>query len=697
MIVKGLGREILGKSSLRFALVYPPFDDQRDRRAYYVAPPLGLLSIAAYLERAGHEVTVHDFIYDLRAGRLASGPGLYRDCAERISARDPDVVGFSTQCSTSPGSVNIARHLKQIRPETAILLGGHDVSFLAQDYLRAFEFIDFVLAGEAELTAPDLAAAILGQREFSGVPGLAWRDPGGVAQWNPGARRVDDLDSMPSPSYHLVDEMPEYFRLSKRATMLIDSGRGCAFGCAFCQTTRLTGPKVRYRSVDSLIAELKEYRRLYGEFQAYFVHDLFTARRSFVERLSQRLIQEDLRLDWLCRCRLDQVDRPLLALMRQAGCTMLLYGVESGSEITLARMNKRFRPGLAGHTVERARWTVEQGIQPSMSMVVGTPGENQADLNSTMALAARLAQVGRARVFVQLLSPLPGTEMAERVFSRLVYRGQDVPTAFSQGIEFCNGKRLEEDERLIRAWPRLFQCFYAVLPDDGDLDLRADVCQAYTRLLEVYARTFDALALASGGHLDLFQEFRREALAGGLGDRGLRHLPKTELWDGFARFARRRIGEPDAPEPLMEALRFEQLLGQISRLSPVRETGTTLKPRQRVGGPIRLHPAARLFRTRCPAPWMGWGEAGAAGGELCLLVYATPERLACVQLLPELADAIEFLEKLNEDGEAGPAIYSRLARLLAPVIPLGVFERSTPPYAGAAATPALELATMREA
>ena len=650
--------------------MYPPFDDQRDRRAYYVAPPLGLLSIAAYLEQAGHEVTVHDFIYELRAGRLNSGPGLYGECAERICAGDPDVVGFSTQCSTSPGSVNIGRQVKEIRAETAVLLGGHDVSFLAQEYLRAFEFIDFVLAGEAELTTPELAAAILGRQRFSEVPGLGWRGPGGVVRWNPGARRVDELDSMLPPSYHLVDSPREYFRLSKRATMLIDSGRGCAFGCEFCQTTLLTGRKVRYRSSESLVSELKRYRRLYGDFQAYFVHDLFTARRSFVEALCERLIEEDLGLDWFCRCRLDQVDRALLGRMRRAGCRMLLYGVESGSQITLARMNKRFRPGFAGGTVERTRWTVELGIQPSLSMVVGMPGENRADLNATMALAARLAQVGRLRVFIQLLSPLPGTGVAERAFSQLVYRGPDVPTAFSQGIEFLQGRRLEEDEALIRAWPRLFQCFYAVMPEDGDLDLRADICQAYTRLLEVYSGTFDALSIGFGSHLGLFEEFRREALAG-QPDRGeLRHLSKPELWDAFAGFAGWLIQERGATEDLGEGLRFEQLLGEISRRKPIREAG----PQQAIEGPFRLQPAAKLFRTHSPAIGTQGSPVEAASGERSVLVYATPERLVQVPLLPEVADAIELVKTWDEAGETEPAIYARLARLLAPVMALGVFE-----------------------
>jgi hypothetical protein len=94
---------------VRWSLVYPPFEDKRDRSAYYVAPPLGLLSVAAYLEAAGHDIAVEDFVFRLNTGGVRAGTGLYRDCAERVLATDPDVVGFGTQCSTGPGSISLAR------------------------------------------------------------------------------------------------------------------------------------------------------------------------------------------------------------------------------------------------------------------------------------------------------------------------------------------------------------------------------------------------------------------------------------------------------------------------------------------------------------------------------------------------------------------------------------------------------------
>jgi radical SAM superfamily enzyme YgiQ (UPF0313 family) len=652
---------------LRFALVYPPFDDKRDRSAYYVAPPLGLLSIAAYLEAAGHEPSIADFVFGLKAGWVGPGDDLYERCAELVLEREPDVVGFGTQCSTGPTSINLARRLKELRPDLVVVLGGHDVSFLGPSYLDAFPFVDFVLGGECELTTPLLAAAIGGERSLADVPGLTYRHRG-TARSNGGEERVTNLDSLLPPSYHLVDDLERYFELSRRPTILVDSGRGCAFACEFCQTTLLNGRKIRYRSVPSLVAELEGYRARYGDFEAYFVHDLFTARRAFVEELSRALIESEVGVSWQCRCRIDQVDPELLRLMNEAGCRMLLYGIESGSEETLARVNKRLRRGVARETTERVRWTVDAGIFPSLSMVVGIPEESLPDLNATLELAAEFVKIGRVNAFIQLMSPLPGTALAQRLEDRLEYRGEDAPTAFSQGIEFWEGRRLPEDEALIRAWPRIFESFYTVTPDHGDLDLCIDVSLAFCKLLEVYCYTFVGLAdFLDVTLLELFRRFADELAASATTRRGLTGLKDYEIWDGFRAFVSRALRGRIAPVRLREAMRFEELVHAITVVAPV----PLHDPVERgAGESFRLHPAARLFRSEAGPPWL---EEDGGGGEQAHLVFMGPDRLELVRVDQGLADALELLAELEEAGGEGRH-YDALARVLEPLFPLGLLE-----------------------
>lgn len=662
-------------SGLRFCLVYPPFDDKRDRSAYYVAPPLGLLYIASYLEALGHSVVIRDFILDLKYGRLSAARNLYRECADAILSTSPDVVGFSTQCSTSPSSVNIAKLVKELRPQVINLFGGHDVSFLAQQYLEAFPFIDYVLAGEAELTVPMLAEVILGQTSPVDVPGLGFR-LNGKPIFNTSQRRIDNLDTLRAPSYHLVNDLKDYFHVSRRPTILVDSGRGCAFSCEFCQTTLLNGSKVRYRSVSSLVEELKSYKSLYGDYEAYFVHDLFTARRSFVEELCGRLIEENLDLSWQCRCRLDQVDSQLLKLMSRAGCRMLLYGVESGSEKTLAVINKRYRSGVAKEIVQRVGWTVDAGIFPSLSMVIGIPEETANDLNATMLLAAEFVKIGRVNAFIQLLSPLPGTALANRLSHRLDYRGDSAPSAFSQGIEFCEGHRLSEDEVLIRKWPQIFQSFYTVTPDDGDLDIRIDVSLAFCKLLETYCHTFCGLAnYLKISLLDLFRQFcgdLRSLRPGQL----LRNIKDSEIWDVFSSFAARVLHESNAPELLNEMFRFERMLHDIAVSPPVPSTNAACQDSLELG-PFRLRRAARAFHTEFDLPWISRerSESGEPRPFSSFLVFMTADRLQIAVLEPAMADALDILKSLNGSEDVPVSQYSRILQILAPLRAFDVFER----------------------
>jgi len=655
-------------SGLRVALVYPPFDDKRDRSAYYVAPPLGLLYLAAYLRADGHDVRVHDQIFELKSGRLAADATLYTTSAQRILDDDPDIVAFSTQCTTSPGTVNIARRLKEANPTIAVLLGGHDVSFIAASYLDAFPWIDFVLGGEAELSIQQFARAWRGERPLDEVHGLTYRDATGRARTNGESERIAQLDALLPPAYDLVAPLHDYFRLSRRPTILVDSGRGCAFACEFCQTTLLSGSGIRYRSVASLVAELRDYQRLYGSFEAYFVHDLFTARRSFVEELCERLIDEDLGISWQCRCRLDQVDDALLKLMAHAGCRMLLYGIESGSERTLSLVNKRLRAGVRAQTVARVQQTVDAGIFPSLSMVVGFPEESLTDLEATMALAAAFARIGRVNSFIQLMSPLPGTGLAKRLQSRFEYRGDAAPTAFSQGIEFLNGRRLPEDEALVAGWPSIFQSFQTVAPDHGDLDLCIDVSLAYCKLLEVYCHTFGRLVTLTGAtHLELFQTFRADLLAARQRP-NLAGVKDFEIWQVFERFVAARA-EIDADHLLAEIFRYECLVQELSTNPPLQAATDT----RHAGADeaFRLHEGARVFRTDVAMPWLGAHDHDAADGT-AILMYMTADRLHSIVLDPILAEALDVLDQVSALDDVDRALYARLFHLLEPLDRLGV-------------------------
>jgi radical SAM superfamily enzyme YgiQ (UPF0313 family) len=456
------------------------------------------------LKQAGLGVNLKDYVHRLRTDESFAGRQIYHDIAAEILDEEPDLVAFGCQCVTGPGVLQVAGQIKLQRPDTYVLLGGHDVSHIPQRYMEAFPQIDGILCGECELSMKPLAEALNGQRSFGQVDGLVWRGSDGI-RTNAPAQRIADLDDLLPLDYSIAPPLESYFSHSLMPTILVDSGRGCAFACDFCQATLLTGRKVRYRSVPSLLTELAAWERVNSNIEIYFVHDLFTARRSFVEDFCRQKLAAGVHLTWTCRARVDEVDDKLLTLMAAAGCVRLLYGIESGSDQALKAVHKQQRRSH-NSVMANVRNTVHVGIMPSLSMITGTPEESRSDLESTMHLASDFMLLGPVRSFIQLMSPLPGTSLTKRLEGRLIYENGQYPTAFSQGIEFDSGRVLATDEAYIRDYPNVFQSFYNVIPAHGRLDLSSDVARYYCKLLESYNRSFRHLAqFLEANYLDLFE------------------------------------------------------------------------------------------------------------------------------------------------------------------------------------------------
>src|SRR6185369_11151272 len=167
-------------------------------RATADEPHLGILSLAAVLERSGpspHIIdlnrTYFDYLEDTGVGGLEEFAGW---AARHITASRADVYGLSSICSSYPVTIRIAREIRRLVPASTILLGGPQASVVDRETLSAFGFIDFVLRGEAEESLPRFLDELQGNRHFGNVHGLTYRSPFGVSR-APDAPAIDDLDS----------------------------------------------------------------------------------------------------------------------------------------------------------------------------------------------------------------------------------------------------------------------------------------------------------------------------------------------------------------------------------------------------------------------------------------------------------------------------------------------------------------------
>jgi magnesium-protoporphyrin IX monomethyl ester (oxidative) cyclase len=217
---------------MRIVLVHPAgsnwMPDRKDVSASANRmAPLGLLSMASYLEKSGHKVFIHDCL----------GPGALKGTEQNtriILSHQPDLVGFSATTSGFLDGYDMASQIKKLAPDVQTIFGGVHISAIGADLLNDFKNIDFLCMGEGEHTMAELAGAT----DPGKIAGLIWRD-NGRAVANPGRDYIADLDGLPFPAYEKLAGFPKGYNLplfsyikTPGATMV--TSRGCPYQCSYC-------------------------------------------------------------------------------------------------------------------------------------------------------------------------------------------------------------------------------------------------------------------------------------------------------------------------------------------------------------------------------------------------------------------------------------------------------------------------------
>jgi hypothetical protein len=232
------------------------------------------------------------------------------------------------------------------------------------------------------------------------VRGIAFAGAGGTRHtgW---PEPIEDLDSIPIPVQGFVAHGVD----PRTQLMYMITSRGCPARCTFCNTPEFWGTKIRFRSVDHVLAEMRALRASFGLMYLSIRDDTFTAHRRRVLELCERMRDERLYFLWDCQSRVNAVDEERLIAMRRAGCVHIQYGVESGSPRVLTRLAKDIGPD---QIEAAARWTRRVGLVFSVYLIAGTPGEDDADVAATEALLARIRPHD---VMVSPLAVFPGTAL----------------------------------------------------------------------------------------------------------------------------------------------------------------------------------------------------------------------------------------------------------------------------------------------
>lgn len=345
-----------------------------------IMPPIGLASLAAWLETKGIEATIID------AYARPDAPDLIR---ERLLADRPAFMGMSCTTSGFLDAVRLSAVAKAILPGIQTVVGGAHVSALKTSALDGFPDIDFAVVGEGENTLAKLIDG--GWEQPAAIPGLVYREKDGAPRYTGPLTDLIELDTLPFPAYDKLPGYPDAYRLPifnypRAPNTSCVSSRGCPYACSYCDRS-VFGRSFRFNSAEYMLAMVRNLHERFGVRHINFCDDQFTFHRKRVETFARGLAESGLGISFNCAARAEHLDEDLLRTMKAGGCWMISMGVETGDPELLARHRNhadldRLHDCIAA--IKRA------GIRVKGLLMMGLPGETTDSIQRSMDYVFRL-------------------------------------------------------------------------------------------------------------------------------------------------------------------------------------------------------------------------------------------------------------------------------------------------------------------
>ena len=405
----------------RVLLIYPPSPliNREDRcqqptKELLVIPPLpptDLMYLASIAENCGFEAIIRDY---------SQGGNFEADLKEI----QPNYLVANIATPTFKSDMMAVQLAKEIVPSICTIVKG--APFLTYNTNTIYEnpFIDYVIMGEAELTLKDI---------LDGVPdneilGICYRENFQPVK-NDKRPFIDNLDILPFPARHLVDNSIYRRPDNGKVQAVIKVARGCPFHCFFCLATPVSGTKVRTRSPENIVAELNECVEKYNIKNFLFWSDIFNFDREWTLELCQKIIESGLKITWSSNTRADTMDDEMAKMMYKSGCRLVSIGVESGSQKMLDNIGKKITLDDIRNTVKILK---KNKIKIYNYFVIGLPWETEETVEETIKFAIELDS---NFISFYTATPLPGTKyFAYAMLNKLVEGNLDFRSAYYEPV-----------------------------------------------------------------------------------------------------------------------------------------------------------------------------------------------------------------------------------------------------------------------
>ena len=372
----------------------------------YLPPPLGIIQLAAYLEKNTDGKDIE--ILDCNAEKVD-----WKELEKRIASSRPDIVASASLATCNTYSVvRTLETAKRVDPNIVTVTGGQHFTATAQESLKEYPVIDVIVRGEGEQTLTELVEKANQKATLPQIKGISFRKNGEIIHNSP-RPLIENLDELPYPGYHLVKDNVEKYHFSSMAGgnaryVLIEGSRGCPHECTFCTQWRHWQGKWRLKSPKRIAAEMEYCTRNFDSSFVWLTDDNFGAgsrANDIADEIIKTGIQED--ITWFVQARCDDISRNREALpkLRKSGLNWVLLGVENSEPSTLDAFRKAIKPSDAETAVKLLK---ENDIFAHAMFIIGQRKDTLQSIRKQREFAIDLDP---DFAFFSALTPFPGTEV----------------------------------------------------------------------------------------------------------------------------------------------------------------------------------------------------------------------------------------------------------------------------------------------
>jgi len=378
-------------------------DDEKEQQIMRPYAPLGILYISAYLEQHGIANEVFDTTFSTK--------DIFR---QYLLEHKPAIIGIYTNLMTKLNVIEALQFINANLPETSIVLGGPDVKYNAENYLK--EGADFIVMGEGEETMYEICNAILSSSDYlphdvlQKIRGIAYMHRGEFVTM-PERDKMKDLDALPFPNRKKIDlhlYLDAWKKFHGTNAISVSTMRGCPYTCKWCSRA-VYGLSYRRRSVEKVVQELEQIKEAYNPDSLWFVDDVFTISHKWLASFRDELKKKDILIPYECITRADRLNEEVIRMLKETGCFRVWIGAESGSQRIIDLMDRRVD---VQQVRDMIRLTKKYGIQTGTFIMLGYPGETEADIEETIK---HLKESDPDHFTITVAYPIKGTELYQEV------------------------------------------------------------------------------------------------------------------------------------------------------------------------------------------------------------------------------------------------------------------------------------------